>query len=401
MATNNMFSLLWFCQRWNVSTIMPFVYSSRFHGLWKRYDNTTTLPLDLLYNRSQLNNLLENYHLPPLVPIQLFLSKANRSLIVLQFFYNGETMPIFSALGGSNSDVILRFNEDYVFECSDTVYMKKILAVFVKNLNERVPEPFTVKACYCVNASHAIYPDKLAEIIAIQGESDVSVVFNNWRGVSGSDAMQASAQGKLKNFRMFVPGSEKANIPHSYTDVFPYSLYVRKTASNFIHSLNGEAEFAVVHLRSEKLGQRDKRMNEYFEHCWAEVLRILQSDILSKHPNITVLYFTDCGLLGSNTCLYNRRGHEKTNAALAKNGLKASHFDPAKFNAASDSGFVALVEQSAMAMSQFLLLVGGGSFQTQIRQQFKSQPTAKKGYTVCWEDNITSHSFNSSLGSSL
>ena len=388
MATNNMISLLWFCQHWNASIIMPFIQASRLYGLWKRPDDTPTLPLDLLYNRYLFNSLLESYHLPPLVPIETFLSKAKRSLIVVQFFYNGDTMALFSALGGSKADVILRFNEAYMFECSDTVYMKKILAVLVKNLNERATNPFAVKACYCVNASRAIYPNKLAEIIGIHGESDVSTVFNNWRGISGSDTIRTSPLGNLKNFRMFVPGSEKAHIPHSYTVVFPYSLYVRRNASSFIRSLNIEAEFVVVHLRSEKLGQRDKRINGYFARCWEEILRILQTDILLKHPNITVLYFTDYGSLGSNTCQRNCWGARITNEALAMNGLKASHFDPAKFNAISDSGFVALVEQSAMAMSQFLLLVGGGSFQTQIRQQFKSQPTAKRGYSVCWEDNI-------------
>ena len=394
MATNNLFSLAWFCQRWNTSITMPFTLGSRFYGLWKRWDNTTTLPLDLLYNRSQFKSLLEGYHLPPLVPIEAFLSTANRSLTVLQFFYNGDTMPVFSALGGSKADVISRFNNNYVFECSDAVYMKKILAVFAENLNERAPNPFAVKSCYCVNASHAIYPNKLAEIIGILGESDVSVVFNNWRGTSGTDTKKTSPLGNLKNFRMFVPGSEKAHIPQSFTDVFPYSLYVRKNASNFIRSFNGEAEFAVVHIRSEKLGQRDNRINGYFAQCWTEVLRILQSNILSKHPNMTVLYFTDYGLLGSDTCLHNCRGAKITNAALAENGFKISHFDPTKFSATSDSGFVALVEQSVMAMSQVLVLVGGGSFQTQIRQQFKSQATARKGYEVCWEDKIAMQRFN-------
>ena len=394
MATNNLFSLLWFCQHWNASIIMPFVHASRFYGLWKRWDNKATLPLDLLYDRSKFNSLLGAYRLPALVPIQTFLSKANRSLVVLQFFYNGDTMPVFTALGGSKAEVVSRFKEDYVFECSGTVYMKKILAVFLDHLNERAAaNPFAVKACYCVNASHAIYPDKLAEIIAIQGESDVSIVFNNWRGVSESDTQKATPLGKLKNYRMFVPGSETALTPHSYTDVFPYSLYVKSNASNFIHSLTGEAEYAVVHLRSEKLGQRDERINGYFAQCWAEVKRILHSDIVPNHPNMSILYFTDYGLLGSDTCLHNCRGARITNAALASDGLKASHFDPAKFNARLESGFVALVEQSAMAMSRFLLLVGGGSFQTQIRQQFKSQPTAKKGYTVCTDDKIATHSF--------
>ena len=269
------------------------------------------------------------------------------------------------------------------------------LTSFVTNLNERATSPFAVKACYCVNASHEVHPDKLSEFIGIQGDSEASVVFNNWRGICESDTTRATAKGSdRKKGRLFVSGYKKAAVPRGGTVTLPYSVHVRRNASNFIHSLNVEAEFAVVHLRTERLGERDERINGYFAQCWAEVMRILQADILPKHPNITVLYFTDYGLLGSSSCLRkNCRGARIANATLAKNGLKATRFDPAKFNAVSDSGFVALVEQSVMALSQYLLLVGGGSFEMQILQQFKSQPTAKRGYSVCWADKVGSHRF--------
>ena len=386
MATNNLFTLLWFCKQWNASVIVPYVKDSHFYGLWKRWNSETALPLDLLYDRSQLNSLLEGYRLPPLVTMETFLTKAKRSLIVLQFFYNGDK------LGRRKADLMLRFNEAYVYDC--TIYMKNSLDTFVKILNERATSSFSVKACYCVNASHEIYPDKLAEIIGIQGDSDASVIFKNWRGISESGPI-TTANGYQKKGRLFVPGLEKAAIPNGGTVALPYSSYVRRNASNFIRSLNIEAEFVVVHLRSERLGERDERINGYFAQCWAEVSKILQEDILSEHPNITVLYFTDYGLLGSSSCLRkNCSGARIANAMLAKNGLKATRFDPAKFNAVSDSGFVALVEQCVMAMSRYLLLVGGGSFQTQIRQQFLSQPTAERGFTVCSADNIGWNSFN-------
>ena len=386
MATNNLFRLLWFSKQWNASVIMPFVKDSHFYGLWKRSNNETALPLDLLYDRSQFNSLLESYHLPPLVTMETFLTKARRSLIVLQLFYNGD------ALGAG---MTLRFNRAYVYDCSDTICTKRALTSFVRNLNERATSPFAVKACYCVNASHEIYPDKLAEIIGIQGDSDASVIFNNWHGISESDTKKATSKGSdRKKGRMPVSGYKKGAAPSGGTVTLPYSLYVRRNASNFIRSLNVEAEFAAVHLRSERLGERDERTNGYFAQCWEEVMRILQTNILPKRTNITVLYFTDYGLLGSSSCLRkNCRGAIIANAMLAKNGLKATCFDPAKFNAVSDSGFAALVEQSVMAMSQYLLLVGGGSFEMQIYQQFKSQPTAKGGYSVCLGDKVGSRSF--------
>ena len=387
MATNNLLTLVWFCKHWNASVITPYVRHSQFYGIWKPRNVYSAFQLDLLYDRSQFNSLLEGYQLPPLVPMETFLSKAKRGLIVLQLFYNGYTLGLYYP------DVAARFNETYVFECSDKTFMKEMLDEFVKKLNSRTTNPFVVEACYCINASRAIHPNKFAEIIAIQGDSGASVVFNEWRGLSPSDAKKATDAGYKLNFRMFVPELKNVVFPNEHTVAFPYSSYVRGNASNFLRSLNVEAEFVAVHIRSEKLGIKERWVKGYTTQCWAEVTKILQEDILSEHPNITVLYFTDYGPLGSISCKSNCGGATITSEALAKNGLNVSRFDPAMFNAVSDSGFVALVEQCAVSMSKYVILAGGGSFQSQVRQQFLSQPTAKKGYKVCWENTITVGSF--------
>ena len=78
--------------------------------------------------------------------------------------------------------------------------MKKTLAAFVDKLIKITTDSFVAKAFDCVNVSYGIHSKKLPEIIGMQGESEASVVLNNW---SPSDAKKATALGCPKNFRMF------------------------------------------------------------------------------------------------------------------------------------------------------------------------------------------------------
>ena len=102
--------------------------------------------------------------------------------------------------------------------------------------------------------------------------------------------------------------------------------------------------------------------------------------------------------MGSISCRSQCSGATITSEALAKNGLNVSHFDPAMFNAISDSGgCYTCIEQCAMSMSKYLvlpwLLGVAHSNHRFTSMQFLIHPTVKRGYKVCWEDKVTVSSF--------
>ena len=74
---------------------------------------------------------------------------------------------------------------------------------------------------------------------------------------------------------------------------------------------------------------------------------------------------------------------------LKKRHIQPVHYDPRKYGGMQDQGYVALVEQSSIAHSKVLILVGGGSFQYQMKARFKQHNgTGRALYSVCHTKNV-------------
>ena len=106
-----------------------------------------------------------------------------------------------------------------------------------------------------------------------------------------------------------------------------------------------------------------------------------------NQTKLMTLYFTDYGSFGSSTCHNTCRGAKILDSLFSVHKLQVTHFSPSSFNAIQDSGFVALVEQQAVASAHTLILVGGGSFQTQLHRRFRKYNPTGSVYRVCWSDS--------------
>ena len=66
------------------------------------------------------------------------------------------------------------------------------------------------------------------------------------------------------------------------------------------------------------------------------------------------------------------------------NESNAAEFDPVKFGAPKNSGFVSLVEGQVLTGGQTLVVFGGGSFQTSIIDRFRTTHSADiVYYSLC------------------
>ena len=76
-------------------------------------------------------------------------------------------------------------------------------------------------------------------------------------------------------------------------------------------------------------------------------------------------------------------GQKASMAILKDKHIHPVSYDPRKFGGIKDQGYVALVEQLSMAQSDTLVLVGGGSFQEQIRKRFVQDGHGSQIYEIC------------------
>ena len=397
MATTNLFSLMWYSRWWQARAVMPFTYSSSMYGLphvlhWRRF--IRLLPLSLLYDMRKLDQLCCEYNLPPMADFGEFLSKASRSLVVLHLVYHNTDLTRFGGIGGTKKYLLNALHTHHIIDCSDITYINRIVKAFTDTLGLETQlaghAPFHVGRCLCINASLVNEPKELLKKIGLQDDKEFTVIFNDWRGIANSDAPKHAPQGLLKNFRMFVPSSRISMWPHPSHNVMPTSSSVRGNATKFLKQLTAGKDFIAVHFRSEKLGQVGRRIPRFVETCFANVMK-LRNEILSRDSDskLVTFYFTDYGRFGSSTCRRSCNGAQQVHSQLTARRLRVTQFTPAKYKALSDSGFVAMVEQEVIASARTLILVGGGSFQSQIRQRFKKYRNKGVVYAACWDDTAT------------
>ena len=395
MATTNLFSLMWYTKWWNASVVMPYSYSSRMYGLCSHSHcsgRDQLHPIDLLYDLYSLTELACNFSLPLMVNLQEFLSTASRQTVVVHFIYNNDDLAYFSSVGGSRSELIGALHNQHMIDCSGIEYISKITTLLESNLNRMSRlsgnKPFDFHRRLCVNASLPNEPSDLLRLIGLHNSDEFSVIFTHWRGLSSSASPKKAVQGVLKNFRLLVPSSHHTYWPHPAHVVFPISTHVRGNATKFIKTATSGQKFTAVHFRSEKLGQAQARIPTFINDCFQKAVVLLKRLSL-EHENLVPLFFTDYGAYGSNTCHNSCRGAKKLDSLLSAKSIQVTHFSPSDFGAVADSGFVALVEQEVVASSHTLLLVGGGSFQTQVHKRFKKYNRKGAVYRICWDDSAS------------
>ena len=385
MATNNLFSLLWFAKWWHARTVMPLTINSRMVGLPKfttkgKGFGSQSHPLKLLYDPYLLNELTCKYNLPPMIDFQEFLSSASRHLVVIHFMCNYDDLSHFSRIGGPRRDLIKALHNQYIIECCNISYIKKIVATFryhlIRESLSSNNSPFQVERCLCVNATLPSEPNVFMEKVGLHKSDNFSVIFTDWRGISNSP---------VKNFRMLVPSSKHTFWPHPSHVVFPH---VKGNATKLLSRAAGGEKFVAIHFRSEKIGRIEARKPHFTNTCFAKALQL--RDALSfNQTKLLTLYFTDYGSFGSDTCHNTCRGAKILKPLFSVHKLQVTHFSPSSFNAIQDSGFVALVEQQAVASAHTLILVGGGSFQDHTQRMFREYNPAGAIYRVCWDDTMT------------
>jgi hypothetical protein len=316
----------------------------------------------------------------------------------MHFIHSHESRERKVLIGGpAGEELFNRLKEEYVFECHDLNVIKPILNDIITALNEHVKystNPFIVSKYYCVDASVITSPHELAEKCHLN-TSMLSLMVLNWRGIHDNNGIVVNtAIGLHKSKRLLIQGVTLKNHPRGSTDIFRHSWRVLITASNFIKSLNLiYNNFIAIHIRSEKLGQRNSRINKYTVNCLLKAMDVVKS--LKLNRELRTIVMTDYGTYGSDSCLA-CKGARQISEVLEKYNIQPIHFNPLEYQTTDDAGFVAAVEMEVLVKAKYVVLIGGGAFQKQIAMHKYKYDLLKRrdsAIKVCWEDEIKTQFF--------
>ena len=352
------------------------------------------------------SRLLFKHSLPRMATFGTFLEHASREVIVAHYISPKETHELVVMKGSTKSRLEKEFRQDPIVDCRDHLpaYSNMIEGALNRELNSRQPltplvtpggtHQFRVAKYWCVNMSEFSTPRKSALKMDFGTSKDVTIIILNWRGVGAKQVVRSSANGAHLNNRIAMMDACQHHLSLHHRDVIAYSPVVLQTSRLFATSLGiaPTDQYAAVHIRSEKLGLREKRIPGVTENCFEELMRQVGT-LTEKHPLLKFVYITDYGPYSSDTCR-KCKGSKDVYKLLLKRKIHTVYFDPARFNTTLDSGFAAAVESHFIASASVLLLCGGGGFQTQISARFlnhRATDDRSKGVLrVCSDDNSIS-----------
>ena len=389
MATNSLCGLTNFARSWHSKAVIPFTVNAEFYGLPSTvnfpsitgtppiYYKGPTKSMRMLYDIERFNSdlLCNKYSLPPLASFKEFIFKANRQIILLHI--NFHDVPPKSLFKGKN-----------YADCTDFKQIKTTGSKLIKALNKESDKyglaPFELHSACCLNHMHIIKtPQEIADACGFANHDHLTIVFTVWRGYSNIPN---------KKFRLITEVSTLFDKPSPGKDSYPLSMGVINNSSAFtkslLHVCKSDSKLIVIHLRTAKLAMMGGGV-ETFRTCFNKtenLLKELKISICSQAGTCgnqaCHKYFVDYGEFGSHS--YEVKLGQRASMTLLQNKhITTVSYDPRKFGGMKDQGYVALVEQLSMAQSDILILVGGGSFQEQIRRRFIQDGHGSKVYEVC------------------
>ena len=400
--------------QWKFTGVEPFVYKSRMFALRSMHsdDINGSVYYHQLLNVSAIMNELgkclgqyynsnhnSNNDSQLFVPLREFLTTSVRHVTLVYF---SKHMNVMGKEVHAKTDLELsRIANESIFDCTKMVRDSGMSENVEKLLNqELVIEQLPSAARFEVIQAFCIMPHVKLSLVQIKeyvlkhihhdeyGRIDVNIVFVSW-------------QGKYTR-----PFTDMETIQHCRLpiDKIPPSQEVMVANDYFLDYLGlMKSSYISVQIRFEKLFdyvfKNSKDPQRFFRCCMFKLDAVLKQ--LKEHYNLTnghndsTLLLHDYGPYGSDVC---RHSGGWTKREVCVNEVQhllsivketsAAEFDPVKFGTPNNAGFVSKVEAASLTDGQFLIVIGGGSFQASIVNRFRSKwKTKAHDYRLCAKDD--------------
>ena len=326
-ATNNLIQLTALAGHGGRRVVIPFVSDSQFYGTMISEQTQT---LSLYYNVSELNRKLQFTGHGTLVSWKEFRDVCKDTLdVLINFHYSYEEAGIFT-------------DSKAAFPCR-----APHTSVFFHNLK--------VDTTTCIYAS-GFHSVEAFETEIAKRQPCVGIV--EWRGNSYPGSSRAQF-----NFTSIVVR------PLSFRAEDFFSVKLKHIAQDFI-ARNLRPDFISVHIRAESILYHGGDI-DLVTKCMLELSS--RARMMANTFGCKVYLATDFSEFGSSsrTVVSLKNKAKELIGILAKN-LNPISFQPANYSL-SDHGAIAIVEINILAAGKRLFVLGGGSFQAWIVEQFLKQ----------------------------
>ena len=416
MSTIHFVEFLNMAYQWKFTGVEPFVYHSRMFALRSMHsdDINGSVYYHQLLNvsamRDELGKCLGRYYESShnksdiasrlFVPLREFLTTPVRRVTLVYF---SKHMNVMGKEIHAKTDLELsRIANESIIDCTKTVRDSGMSENVEKVLNQELVIEQLNSAQFEVIQAFCIMPHVKLSLVDIKeyvlkhihrddyGRIDVNIVFVSWQG------------------EFTRPFTDMETIHHCRlpSDKIQPSQEVMSANDYFLDHLGlKKFSYISVQIRFEKLfdfvfkNSRDPQRS--FRCCMLKLDAALKQ--LKERYNLTnghnyndsTLLLHDYGPYGSDVCRHSG-GWKKREVCVNEvqhllsivKETRAAEFDPVKFDSPNNSGFVSKVEAASLTDGQFLIVIGGGSFQASIVNRFRSKwKTKAHDYRLCAKDD--------------
>ena len=412
MSTAHFVEFMNLVHQWNLTGVEPVVYGSRMNAL--RSMHTENIDHSVYYHQI-LNTSLMRYKLNKcltgrsdglasnssqqlFVPLNVFLRQSVRKVTLVYF---SKHVNVLGTKLHTAADVLLTNKSKSglpVIECTDILRESGISCKVEELLNQELiidevnyVNNFTVVQAFCIVEMNV-------SLVKIR-EDILTFIYRNKFKTIGASIVFISWQGRFTRTFTDMNTLYHCRLPSSQIEP---SQQVLATSDKFLKSLGLKKQsYIAIHIRFEKLfeaafeHQKDPR---HFLNCCMLKLNALLKQMKRIH-NLTsegsTLLLHDYVHYGTDVCQHDGGWrsrpvcvNESQYLLSLLNESRASEFDPVKFDAPQNSGFVSLVERVALTGGHSLIVLGGGSFQVSITGHYtdrlkREQVKSGAVYSIC------------------
>ena len=393
-ATKHYMSLLNVAADWGMKGVEPFIGRSRLYGTHclrgSKFNVEERFHLyGRFFNISQVNKVMSHCLIGAghsiITTRAEFLTRSYRDITAVHFVHP-KSLPVASYCISSSGNrpyvKLLQQSAIPLLECTTQATndgminsVEEMLNGELKDVGSENVKRFKVKTVICVDAQQPLSWSALRELATSFGRNR-SIIFIHWQGV-----------------RTVASFSGPSDIHRCSVSHVQHSAEVDRATSSFLNSLAIKRPFLSLHVRSERIIHSNS-LHSGYSHCCMQRLQKLLRQIIAKHQLQDVLLVRDYGDYGTDTCFYGMHTRPRAYCKMLSDrlmtqmgtwGIRYAAFDPVKYGAVDNSGFVSLVESDALLQGSALLTVGYGSFQGQLRSRFieKNDTLKDKSYKLC------------------
>ena len=364
--------LLYLTAKWKRNGVDPFLLGSGL-GIPRKANLDDVLHLSDFYNLSSIEVCVGN---TTISSFEDFLVNSTRELVWLNFVKGHK----------KRDPSIYDCKEDWNATGTFNGYLNRVkseaIAKYGKNYKFRL-----VKAV-CVEAHYSGFSlDDLERAVSVTAGSEhvrtPTVVIPSWIGLTNQPG--AFDFYVKDNLHWSLNDEAVCNV-----DTLPCTPLILEAADEFKKSLSLSGPFIGVHFRIERLMKRDEQQDSFFDNCVEKTGDVIQG-VMRKY-NVTsksVIALNDYSDYGTFVC----RGGPRSKCINLRNkiikrleswGVRTVSYNPALFNKPRHKGFVSLVEKETLSSADYLVTVGGGTYQTGMEHLFvKKHGGDEKLYRLC------------------